>query len=115
MTDLIKIFLQYPDAQTDLEHLLTQLSGGETSVGTLRGRMAVARYCGYFDARAMVFFHETHGLPLSFQVIEIAKLGLKIDFLGLRYELERIGKKPTTIESELQELHSSMEESARLR
>lgn len=88
----------------ELEDLLIAGSGGAAKVGTLEGRVALAALCGYADARTLVFYRETYGLPLSLAAIKVKKWGLKIDFRGLRYELERIGKKPETIESELAEV-----------
>lgn len=99
------------------EECLTDLSGGEDKIGTQKARLNVAAYFGYLDARFMIYMMETHGLPLSIQAQKAKEKGLKIDFGGLRYELERIGKKPETIESELREVrffsdHAEVKEAA---
>lgn len=88
----------------EAEQILTMLSGGPAKVGSLEGRMAVAAAFGYMDARTMVFFKETHGMALSIVAMMAVKKGLKIDYSGLRYELEKIGKNPDTIDSELKEV-----------
>jgi hypothetical protein len=81
-----------------------RISGGESMVGTNEGRMAVASAFGYADARTMVFFRETYGFPLSLAAIQVKNAGLNIDYGGLRIELEKMGKKPDTIDSELKEV-----------
>jgi alanyl-tRNA synthetase len=84
--------------------LLTDISGGEKNVGTQAGRLRVAASVGYIDSRFMVFMKETYGYPLSMTAMKAAENGLKVDYSGLRYELEKIGKKEETIESELKEI-----------
>lgn len=51
----------------------------------------------------MVDLMQTHGLPLSLCATLAIERGLNIDFSGLRVELECIGKKKETIDSELAE------------
>ena len=87
-----------------INELLIEISGGSDKVGTLEGRMKVALSVGYMDSRTMVHLMETHGLPLSMCAMKCAEHGLKIDYSGLRCELERIGKKAATIDSELLEV-----------
>jgi alanyl-tRNA synthetase len=84
--------------------LLTDISGGEANVGAQVGRLRVAASVGYIDSRFMVFMKETYGYPLSMTAMRAAEDDLKVDYAGLRYELERIGKKEETIESELKEI-----------
>lgn len=93
----------------ELEQFLTTLSELRGGVGSLEGRLSVALSFGYLDARFMVHMMETNGLPLSVSAIAAKKRGLKLDFSGLRVELERIGKKPDTIDSELREVKFFME------
>lgn len=88
----------------EMEMELTRLSGGSEFVGSLVGRMRVAMSFGYVDARSMVYLKETYGYPLADSALQASKRGFKIDFGGLRYELEKIGKKPEAIESELEEV-----------
>lgn len=80
--------------------------------GTDKGRARLAYHLGYVDARMMVHFMETNGLPLSLGALQASKHGLKVYFCGLRVELERIGKKPDTIESELREVRFFMDQAA---
>ncbi len=116
----VQILASAPDDQQRIETLgrfLTDLSGGEDKVGTREGRLAVAMAFGYLDARFMVYMMETHGLPLSIQAMKAKENGLKTDLNGLRWELEKIGKKPDTIESELKEVrffcdHNEIKEAA---
>lgn len=82
---------------------LTQASGGAHCVGTLQGRMAVAMRLGYADSRTLVHLRETFGLALCDSVVICQKRGLKIDWSSLRYELEKMGKKTSSIDSELKE------------
>lgn len=87
-----------------ISEMLEDFSGGKDKTGTQEARTHLAASCGYLDARLMVYMKETYGLPLSSSSVEGAKRGLKVDRAGLRIELERIGKKPETIESELREV-----------
>lgn len=86
------------------KEMLTEISGGEEYVGTMDARMAGAASSGFMDARTMVDLMQTHGFPLSLCAVKAVAAGLAIDFGGLRLELERIGKKPSTIDSELKEV-----------
>lgn len=88
----------------ELEAMMIKVSGGLDKIGALDARLRVAISAGYMDARSMVHLMETHGLPLSLCAQQCIEVGLKIDYSGLRYELERIGKKPDTIDSELREV-----------
>ena len=88
----------------DVEEFLTKVSGGASRVGTQEGRLMVAATFGYLDARFMVYMMETHGFPLTMSAMVANKRDLKVDFTGLRCELTKIGKKPSTIDSELAEM-----------
>lgn len=70
----------------------------------IESRKVVAAAFGYADSRMLVFLRETYGMPLSLAAKKVTEHGLKVDFHGLRTELERMGKKPDTIESELNEV-----------
>lgn len=67
-------------------------------------RIAVAAAFGYFDAKYMRFMHETHGLHIADQVIELSrKSNLKIPWLGLASEFRSMGMKESAIDSMLKE------------
>jgi hypothetical protein len=70
-------------------------------------RIAVARSCGYMDAKHMVFMMETNGFPIWAYIDHMnEKLHLKlaIPWEMLEHELICIGKKPGTIRSLFQEM-----------
>lgn len=76
----------------------------------IRGqRILVAACLGYLDAKSMVFYKETYGLPLEiYSDMARKKFGnLKIDYGGLEHELLMIGTNQSTVESMLQELRLS--------
>ena len=68
------------------------------------GRVRVAAACGYFDARTMVNLHQTHGYPLDICADKITAAGLRVDWSGLRDELQRIGKDNDSITSLFREM-----------
>lgn len=69
-------------------------------------RMQVAVFFGYYDAKTMRYFRETYGLALADQLPLLRKKfpEAKIPYEGLRHELTCMGKKKSSIESELKEL-----------
>lgn len=69
-------------------------------------RMGVAMFFGYYDAKMMRYFRETHGLSLVDQLIFLRKKypDIKVPYDGLKCELAWMGKKPSSIAAELKEL-----------
>lgn len=88
-----------------LENLAKAIfEGGEGDVWSRR--MQVAVFFGYYDAKTMRYFRETYGLALADQLPLLRKKfpEAKIPYEGLRHELACMGKKKSSIESELNEL-----------
>jgi predicted ribosome-associated RNA-binding protein Tma20 len=69
-------------------------------------RLKVTLACGYIDARNMVFFKETYGLPLDMMLMQMRKKfpKVKVDYGGLEHELLMIGTNDSAVKSQIAEL-----------
>jgi hypothetical protein len=76
---------------------------------SLHDRLQVALACGYIDARTMVFFKETYGLPLDMMLMQMRKKfpHIKVDYSGLEHELLMIGTNDSAVKSQIEELRTA--------
>lgn len=98
-----------PEEEKTLAEVLEELCSSihaATKGSEWAKRMNVAMFFGYYDAKAMRYFRETHGLALVDQLILLRKKypDIKVPYDGLKAELAWMGKKPSSIEAELKEL-----------
>lgn len=66
-------------------------------------RVAVARACGYLDARFIVFLKETYGYPLDMAAMKAAECGLKICWSDVKHELLMTGMQEGGADAQIEE------------
>jgi hypothetical protein len=97
---------------TDLEAQLTVFGQSvQEAVGvefplSREDRLKVSCACGYLDAKSMVFYKETYGLPLDMGLLIARKKfpKIKVDYSGLAHELLMIGTTKSAVDSQIAEL-----------